>query len=112
MIELQRITGMRPAEACLMRGADLDTTEQLWVYRPCRHKTAHHGHDRAIYLGPRGRAIIEPFLKTNPQAYLFSPAEAETERRADLHAARKTPMEQGNVPNAVRLRITRAVLGL
>ena len=53
MIRLQLLTGMRPGEVVIMRGADIDTTGKLWVYAPAEHKTAHHGHARTIYLGRR-----------------------------------------------------------
>jgi integrase len=102
MIELQLVTGMRPGEVCAMRTADVDTTGKLWVYAPAKHKTAHHGHTRTVYLGPRAQAILAPFLRPNLQAPVFSPAEVEAERRAALHAARKTPMSCGNRPGTNR----------
>jgi len=104
MIKLQLLTGMRPGEVVLMRGADLDTTGKLWVYRPEKHKTQSHGHAREIYLGPKAQAVIEPFLKTDVQAYLFSPADAERERREKMHLARKTLLSCGNVPGSNRKR--------
>ena len=42
--------------------------------------------------------MIRPFLKSDLDAYLFSPADAEIERRAKLHAKRKTPLSCGNRP--------------
>jgi len=104
MIELQRLTGCRPGEIVLMRGCDLDTTGELWVYRPAHHKTAIHGHTREIYLGPRARKIVESFLKPDTNAYLFSPRDAEQERRERLHAERKTPLSCGNKPGSNRRR--------
>ncbi len=53
MIELQRLTGMRPGEVRLMRGCDLDTTGPIWEYRPAAHKTEHHGKERLVAIGPR-----------------------------------------------------------
>jgi integrase len=79
MIRLQLLTGMRPGEVCIMRGIDFDTTGELWQYRPHIHKTAHHGHQRIVYLGPKAQEIVKPFLKTDLEQYLFSPAEAEVE---------------------------------
>jgi integrase len=61
MIQLQRITGMRSGEVTSMRGCDLNTNGRVWVYTPTAHKTAWHGHERNIYLGPIGQAIIKPF---------------------------------------------------
>ena len=56
MIEIQRITGMRSAEVCMMRGCDIDTGGQLWAYKPMKHKTEHHGHECVIYFGPKAPA--------------------------------------------------------
>jgi integrase len=100
MIELQLVTGMRPGEVCAMRGRELDTAAgRLWTYKPARHKTAHHGYTRLIYLGPRAQQILRPFLKpADPDAYLFSPAEADRARRTLLTADRTTPRSCGNRP--------------
>lgn len=89
MIGLQLITGMRPGEVVIMRGCDIDTSRDVWVYRPSKFKTQHHdGHFRTVPLGPKAKEIIEKFLKPNPQAYLFSPAEAEaTRRRSEVEAS-------------------------
>jgi integrase len=98
MVDLQRLTGMRPGEVVRMRGCDIDLDADAPVYRPARHKTEAHGMDRNVYLGPKAKAIIESFVRQDPQAYLFSPAEAEQERRAKLSAGRKTPLSCGNRP--------------
>lgn len=42
MIELQRTTGMRPGEVCIIRTGDIDHSRAVWVYRPETHKTEHH----------------------------------------------------------------------
>jgi integrase len=107
MIELQLLTGMRPGEVVAMRRRELDTSGEVWLYRPGHHKTAHHGHARTIYLGPKARELVEPFLKPDLAAYLFSPADAEAERRAELHRARLeggTPLKYGNRPGSNRAR--------
>ncbi|HUU14485.1 MAG TPA: tyrosine-type recombinase/integrase [Terriglobia bacterium] len=90
MIELQQLTGMRPGEAVIMRGCDLDVTGDLWLYRPEHHKNEHRGHERIIELGPKAQRVIREFLKTDTGAYLFSPAEAERERNEQRGAERKT----------------------
>src|SRR4051812_47452954 len=104
MIRLQWLTGMRSAEVCQMRGCDIETTCAEWLYRPARHKTQHHGHERLIYLGPKTKEIVERHLKPDLQAYLFSPRDAEAARREQLHAARKTPPKQGNAPGTNRVK--------
>lgn len=86
----------------IMRGMDIDTTGNLWVYRPPRHKTQHHGHVREVYLGPKARQIIEPLLKRDMTAYLFDPAEAYNARLDENHARRTTSLSCGNKPGRRR----------
>jgi integrase len=99
MVELQRLTGMRPGEVCRLRGRDLEVTGAVWVYRPGsdqgpagQHKTTHHGHERVVLIGPRAQEVLKPWLKTDLSAYLFSPKEAEVLRNAARRQARKSPM--------------------
>src|SRR5262249_43248686 len=99
MAELQRLTGMRPGEVCRMRGMDLEVSGPAWAYRPGSdrvpegdHKTAHHGHERTILLGPKAQEVLRPWLKTDLTAYLFSPREAEALRNAVRRQQRKSPI--------------------
>ena len=92
MIELQRLTGMRPGEVVAMRTGDLDTGGRVWTYTPERHRTEGHGKPRTIYLGPRAQEVVEPWLRTDLAAYLFSPQEWVEARNAQRRADRKTPM--------------------
>ncbi|MDB5297962.1 MAG: site-specific tyrosine recombinase XerC, partial [Phycisphaerales bacterium] len=91
-IRLQEVTGMRPGEAVVMRGRDLDTAGNVWTYTPATHKTEHHGIERPIYLGPRAQDVLRPFLKPDLIAYLFDPRDAEADRHAVRRATRRTPM--------------------
>jgi integrase len=100
MVDLQLLTGMRPGELIAMRTMDINRSGKVWVYTPAQHKTLHHGHTREIRIGPKAQAILAPFLKTNFAAPVFSPADAEAERRAQVHAARLTPMSCGNKPGS------------
>jgi integrase len=93
MVELQRLSGMRPGEVCIMRTCDLDTSGRVWAYTPESHKTEHHGRERRIYLGPQAQEVLRPWLRTSLTAYLFSPAEAEADRHAELRERRKTPVQ-------------------
>lgn len=104
MIELQLVTGMRPGEVVSMRQRDLDTTGPLWVYRPASHKTAHHGHARVIYLGPRAQQILQPYVKPDPAAFLFSPAESEAERHRRQGEERKSDVSPSQADRARRAR--------
>ena len=60
MIQLQLLTGARAGELTRMRPCDIDRSGDVWVYQPSQHKTAHHGLQRRIYLGPKLRLLTEP----------------------------------------------------
>ncbi|MHB1767896.1 MAG: site-specific integrase [Phycisphaerae bacterium] len=102
MIQLQLLTAMRPGEVIQMRRRDIDTSGTVWIYRPESHKTEHHGHERCIYLGPQAQKFVMPFLNRQADEYLFSPLEADKERRDKLSASRKTPLSCGNRPGTHR----------
>ncbi|MGE3409002.1 MAG: tyrosine-type recombinase/integrase [Pirellulales bacterium] len=90
---LQLLCGARPTELLTLRTIDLDRSGEVWVVRPVRHKTAHHNQQREIYFGPAAQAILAVWLNDDePEAYLFSPKQAEAERSAKRRAARKTPL--------------------
>jgi integrase len=92
MIQLQRLSGMRPQEVCLIRTCDLDTSGRVWIYTPPEHKTEHHGRERRIYLGPQAQEILRPWLRTELSAPLFSPCEAMEERQAERRRDRRTSL--------------------
>jgi integrase len=112
MVRFQQFTGCRPTEACLLRALDLDMSNpNCWVYRPGSdqgehgtHKTAHHGHDRIILIGPRAQEVIRPFLKPDLTAYLFCPKDATRERNEKRRAKRQTPLYPAHVRLQVRKR--------
>lgn len=108
MVDLQLCTGMRPGEMCAMRSRDIDTTAKPWIYRPASHKTAHHGHERVIYLGPKAQAIIAPRLRPDLSAAIFSPMEAEAERHALQRQQRKTKVQPSQILRAKRSRSRKA----
>lgn len=98
MVRLQRLTGMRPAEVCVLRPMDVDTTAEVWVYRPGEHKTEHHGRDRVVFIGPQAQSLLRPYLLRGEVEYCFVPAESEKRRRALEHAERTTAVCFGNRP--------------
>lgn len=102
MIQIQLLTAARPGEVVQMRPIDLDVTKDPWVYKLIDHKTAHHGYERVIFLGPKAQMVIMPFLNRNPDEYLFKPAEAEAARRMEQHRLRRTPIAYGNRPGSNR----------
>jgi integrase len=92
MVRLQRLTGMRPQEVILMRGADIDRSDPAcWVYRPSRHKAQHHDRERLIFLGPQAQALLRPFLDVAGGGSLFSPRRSEAQRRPEERARRTKP---------------------
>jgi integrase len=102
MIQLQLLTGMRPGEVVQLRWCDLKISDYVWIYEPPVHKMAYLAQSRKVLLGPQAQAIVRQFLTVNPQAPLFSPAIAETERRQALHRNRRTPLGYGNRPGTNR----------
>jgi len=81
MLRVQRLSGMRPDEICLMRPCDLSPSpgdSTIVLYRPWRHKLSWQGKDRTIGLSLQAQALLAPFLENRAAtAYLFSPAESQ-----------------------------------
>lgn len=100
MVRLQRLCGARPSEICDLRPMDIDRSTDPWQYRPPTHKCEHHDRERVIFIGLRGQAILERYLQRLSDVPCFSPAEADLERRAAQHRARKTPLSCGNRPGS------------
>jgi integrase len=104
MVQVQRLTGMRPCEVVLMRACDLDRTGEVWVYEPTSHKNRWRGHRRLVPLGPRCQEVLRPFLSRSEDAYLFSPRESEAwrrnHRRPVARGQRRTPI----YPSELRAR--------
>lgn len=93
IVQIQRLTGMRPVEVAIMRACDIDTTADVWVYRPAHHKTAWRGKERAILIGPQCKEVLRPFLTTDSVDYLFRPPDARKERYTTMRAARKASVQ-------------------
>lgn len=87
LIQLQLLTGARAGELVIMRAIDLDTTGNVWLYRPQFHKgDDDETRERIIYLGPKAQEVIKPYLPTSMDrpldGYLFSAREANAARKA------------------------------
>jgi integrase len=106
MVRLQRLTGARPGEICILRPGDVKRDADVWEYRPATHKTEHHGRERVIFIGPKAQAVLRPYLLRAADAFCFSPAESEAKRRAEQRDARKSkvqPSQQNRrKPNPLR----------
>jgi integrase len=93
MVQVQRLTGMRPSEVCKMRVGDIDKTRdpELWYYAPESHKTEKHIGKKDIPLGKPEQVLIAPYLEgKEPEAAVFSPRTAQEERNIEKRANRKT----------------------
>lgn len=96
IVELMQHTGMRPSEACAMTLGRIDRSGEIWVYRPLMHKTAYHGKDRVIPLGPKARKVLIAFLgdqSLDPHASIFSPMRQREERFVMMRENRKTKVQ-------------------
>jgi integrase len=103
MVQVQRYTGARPGEICAMRVGEIDRSTEVWTCTPSTHKTAHHGHSRVIFIGPKAQEILSPFLlKLDPEAFVFSPAEAVREMRQRRSEERRTRSNCGNFAGSNR----------
>ncbi len=73
LIALQEAAGMRPGEVVLVRPVDIDRSAEPWLYTPHAHKTEGRGRERPIYLGPRARAVLAPWLArcAKPEDWCF-----------------------------------------
>ena len=81
MVRLQRFTGMRPGEVCMLRPIDIDQTGDVWLFKPIKHKTQHRGKSRVILIGPQAQGILLRYLARDAESYCFSPADSESKRR-------------------------------
>jgi len=92
MVQIQRMTGMRPSEICKMTAGAIDKTRdpELWYYIP-RHKTEAHIGKKPIPLGKPEQRLIEPYLvNKKPSEAVFSPRTAMQEWHTERRANRKT----------------------
>ncbi len=108
MVRLQQVTGMRPGELVIMRTCDIDTTGEIWSYRPSSHKTEHFGHERLIHIGRRGQDHLRPYLRTELDAFLFDPRQAMSERWAVRPTHRRQPNKKRKTSRKFSDRYTTA----
>lgn len=104
MVQVQHLTGMRPGEVPSMRVCDLDMSGKIWQFTPETHKTAWHGQERKVFIGPLAQKVLKPWLKADPQAYLFSAADAMAAWNEERRRNRKTPMTPSQAARRPRCR--------
>ena len=94
MVQIQRLTGLRPGEVFNMTVGEIDrdTEPDLWLYRLKQHKTEKKTQRKKIVpLSKIEQDLLAPYLegKTAEEA-VFSPRTAMEERSAEKRANRKT----------------------
>ena len=89
LIDLQLLTAARAGEVIGLRLIDIDMSENIWRIELKDHKTAHHGRNRTLYLGPKAQSIVHPFLNRSLDRPLFSPRDAVAEAAAEAPTHRR-----------------------
>jgi integrase len=103
LVGFQLLTGCRPEEACLLRMADVDTSGEVWVYTPARHKNAWRGHGRFIGIGAETQKLLAEYtVGLSPDEYIFSPRRQREEIFAAKRAARKSKVQPSQVSRRKR----------
>lgn len=92
MVRLQRLTGMRPGEVCIVRPCDIDRSEAIWRYQPESHKTEHHGRERVVFIGPKAQDILTQYLLRPETDFCFCPRDSERSRNSRRREERRSPM--------------------
>ena len=95
MVKLQRLTGMRPCEVCVMRAGDIEQSDNPWTYTLSHDKTDYRraANDlRTIPLGERAQEVVKPFLNRDSEQFLFTPREAQQQRSAEMRENRQSPI--------------------
>ena len=104
MVCIQVGTGMRPSELFRMRPADIEKrADGVWVYRPNKHKTSHHGKSKAVPIVGAVKKTLKPYLEGRDESdFCFKPEESAQWHRELRSAARVTPMSEGDRPGYTR----------
>lgn len=93
MIQVQRLTGMRPGEVCSMKRSEIDMSGAVWFYKPSKHKLSYRGKERLVGIGSKAQAILKGFFTLSIDDYLFSPIRARDERFAAAREKRVTAVQ-------------------
>ena len=101
MVQVQMLTGCRPCEVCMIRPCDIDRTGAVWCYVPKTHKTEYRNRERRIYIGPRAKQIVSPWLVRGHDEHCFSPKESARAERA-CSVAMDSPADRARQPRTSR----------
>jgi integrase len=90
MVRFHRLTGCRPQDVCGLTPGLIDRGAAVWVFRPDRHKRAHAGETREVYVGPAAQAVLAPYLDwAEPDLPVFRPRTSAREQLARRRAERR-----------------------
>ena len=92
MVRFQRLTGVRPVNSVHCGQKTLIALRTTWLWRVSHHKNAWRDHTREIHIGPKGRAILEPYLDRPPHQNCFLSSESELIRNRERRSKRASPM--------------------
>jgi integrase len=93
MMQVQYLCGMRPQDVCNLRFCEIDTSREIWIYRPSKHKTARFKHVLVKAIPKAAQEIINRYRPKDDTDYVFRPADAYTARGLSVgeHAKRLKP---------------------
>jgi integrase len=90
MVQILRFSNCRAEDVVAIRACDICMDSEVWSYRPASHKNAWRGHDRVIHFGKQAQEVLQPFLKDDLDAYVFSPRDSLEQHHDERRALRKT----------------------
>jgi integrase len=96
LLNVIRLTGMRPGEACDMRGCDIDLSRDPWRYRPLLHKTKWRGRSRDVLIGPQCQRLLLPLLAPS---WLFTTRSGRKWTTSLLHSAVRNCCIRHDIPH-------------
>jgi len=104
MVELERLTGMRPNEVVQLTTGCLNMAGPCWEYTPPHHKTEHFEKGRVIMIGPRAQEVLKPWLRSALNEPLFQPREAMEALNEERRAERKTKLWPSHIEHQASKR--------
>ena len=134
MIQVQRLTGMRPCEVVIMRPCDIDMSGEVWVYEPPDHKNRWRGKQQAdsdraegsgdpqavpgsrsgrVPVQPEGSRRLAKASSVGPAAGAdrktpIYPSELRSKEKAKQARKRRKPVDRGGI-TTTRTRTSKAI---
>ena len=96
MVRIQLLTGMRPGEVCQLKPNCIDSSGDIWLFKPEHHKNEHRNQPRIICIGNQAQDILRPYLLRDKDSFCFDPSEAVEQVRRKRNLERVIPPTQGN----------------